>query len=109
MQRFVRQSVAVIAATMLLSTLALLIAQGRIFSQLSANPFAKVIGDGFFVFSLPGVMVAVAVWGYNSSRTTMSDVIIVLVNGVLYALPIVVVLFLLSRRQKRAAIRRSGA
>ena len=88
MRRFIKQSLAAIAIAVLLSALALLFAQGRIFPQPSViSPFAKSLADSCFRFSLPGVMVAVAICGYSSGRTTLSDMLIVAVNGALYAVP----------------------
>ena len=110
MQRFVKQSLVVTATTWFLSALVLLVAQGRIFPHaLAASPFAKLMGDSSFILSLPGVMVAVAIWGYNSSRTALSDVLIVAVNGTLYAMPIIVLLAVVRHWRESGGVRKPSA
>jgi hypothetical protein len=110
MQRFGKQSVAATAITLFISALALLVAQGRIFPHALANTlFAKPLGDICYLLSLPGVMVAVAIWGYSSDRTALSDTLVVAVNGALYALPIISLLVALRHSRKREASRKEGA
>ena len=101
MQRFVKQSLAATATTLLLSALALLFAQGRLFPQAFVDSrLAKPLGDSGFILSLPGLMVAVAIWGYSSGRTLLSDTLIIAVNGALYAVPLI--LFLAALRHWRS-------
>ena len=49
----------------------------------------KLVFDGCYLLSLPGVMLAVAIWGYNSNRTLLSGIVIVAVNAVLYGVPMI--------------------
>src|SRR5579859_5453509 len=109
MQRFVKQSLAATATSLLLSALALLFAQGRLFPQAFADSrLARPIGDSCFILSLPGVMVAVAIWGYSSGRRLLSDMLIVAVNGALYAVPLI---FLAALRywRRRGTARKESA
>jgi len=100
MQRLARESAVVFAVSFTLCSLILLFAQGRIFSRsLLDGPLAKPVGDGCFMLSLPGVILAVAIWGYNSSRTLLSDVLVVTVNATLYATPIILLVHWVRHRK----------
>ena len=94
MQRIVKESAAVAAITCVVVFVALLVAQGRIGSKALLNlPMASaVFFDSCYAVSLPGVMVAVAIWGYNSERTPLSDAFVVAVNTILYSLLLVLLM-----------------
>jgi hypothetical protein len=102
MRPIVRQAVLVGTITLTLSAIALLYAQGRILPQTFLfGPLSRLIGYGCFVWSLPGVMLAVTIWGYNSNRTILSDAVIVAVNGILFAVPIVLFIGVVSYMRNR--------
>ena len=100
MKQIVKESVVVIVIVAILCTLVMLVAQGRLFPQvLARGPLAKRVGDGCLYLSLPGVTAALSIWGYSSTRTVFSDLLIVAVNTILYSIPI---LLLLSARHRWA-------
>lgn len=101
MRGVLRQSVLISAITWALCGIALLLAQGRLFPRgIAPTVVEKPMGDACFIMSLPGTMVAVGIWGYNSGRTVLSDVLIVTLNAILYAIP--VSLFVMGIRYWRA-------
>ncbi len=101
MKRIARESVIVIAIVLVLTVIVLLVAQGRLFPwALARSPFAKPVGDGCFYMCLPGVIVALSIWGYYAERTMMSDLLIVAVNTVLYSTLLILLLSGLHRRRR---------
>jgi len=56
-----------------------------------------------YFMSLPGVMVDVAIWGYNSQRTPLSDVLAVAVNTIMYSV-LIVFLIEVTRFCRRAMV-----
>lgn len=99
MRQIAKESAVVFVATLLLCALALLFAQGRIFPYLLIDtPFEKPVADNCFRVSLPGFIAAMAVWGYNSSGTILSDLLIVMVNATLYTVPITLLVHFIRRR-----------
>jgi hypothetical protein len=90
----IAESVAVIVIVAILCTLVMLIAQGRLFSQVLVDgPLSKPFGDGSYYFCLPGVTAVLLIWGHSSTRTIFSDLVIVAVNTILYSIPILLVLW----------------
>lgn len=101
MKQIARETAIVIPAVAVLCLIALLIAQGRLFPYfLTRSQWAKPVGDGCFCMSMPGVIVAVAIWGYSSGRTIWSDLVVISVNTILYSAPII--LFLMGLRRWRS-------
>jgi hypothetical protein len=101
MRRIAKESAVVFGVALFLCALALLFAQGRIFPQaLISTPLEKPVADNCFRISLPGVLLAVAIWGYNSNRTVLSDLLIVTVNATLYAIPTILLLHWVRRRNR---------
>ena len=99
MRRIAKESAVVFAVTFLLCAFALLFAQGRIFPRALINtPLEKPVADNCFRISLPGVILATAIRGYSSNRTVLSDLLIVTVNAVLYAFPIILLVHWVRRR-----------
>jgi hypothetical protein len=93
MKRIAGETLIVIAIVTVLCVLAMLVAQGRLFTEALINsPFEKPISDGCFYLSLPGVIAAVAIWGYSHERTIASDLVIVAVNAALYS-TLIILLF----------------
>lgn len=89
----VRASGFIFVCTFFVSAIALLFAQGRIFGTfVDAN-----IADGCFYWSMPGVVLEIAIRGYNASGTVLSDLFIMAVNATLYAIPLILLLILLLR------------
>jgi hypothetical protein len=96
-----RKAVIVIPAVTVLCLIALLMAQGRLFPDFVArSQWAKPVGDGCFYMSMPGGIVAAAIWGYSSARTIWSDLVVISVNVILYSTPII--LFLMGLRRWRS-------
>ena len=94
----------VAAIALSFSATTLLFAQGRIFTHtLSHSALDKIVSDGSYILSLPGVLLAVAIWGYNSNRTVLSDIFIIAFNGILYGVLLGVVTWVAIslRTQKR--------
>lgn len=101
MKQFARETAIVIPAVALLCLTALLIAQGRLFPDfLVHSQFAKPVGDWCYCMSMPGVIVAVAIWGYSTAATILSELVAISVNADLYSTPII--LFLLGLRRLRS-------
>jgi len=101
MKQIAREAAIVIPAIAVLCLIALLIAQGRLFPDfLVRSPLYKPAGDGCYYMSMPGVIVAIAIWGYSSGRTVWSDLVVISTNTILYSTPIV--LFLMGLRRWRS-------
>jgi hypothetical protein len=99
MRRIAKEYAVVFTITFSLCAFALLFAQGRIFPHALINSsLEKPVADNCFRISLPGVLLAVAIFGYASNRTTLSDLLVVVVNAVLYARPVVLLVHLARRR-----------
>ena len=82
----VKSSVAIAAIVTVLCAMVMLVAQGRLFPEAIANgPFAKQVFDGCFLVSLPGFIVAMAIWGYYHEGTIISDLLMIAVNSALYS------------------------
>jgi len=93
MQRGGGKKVAIIALTAIFCALDLLFAQGRIFPDVLLNSqLAKPIFDGSYYLCLPGVVVAMSIWGWNSSRTVLSDFVVIAVNAALYSALIILMI-----------------
>jgi hypothetical protein len=98
MKQIARETAIVIPAVTVLCLVALLIAQGRIFPYfLVHSQLAKPVGDWCYCMSMPGVIVAIAIWGYSSGSTIWSYLVVLSVNAVLYSTPIVLFLWGLRR------------
>jgi hypothetical protein len=96
-----RKAAIVIPAVAVLCLIALLIAQGRLFPYfLVRSQLAKPVGDWSYCMSMPGVIVAAAIWGYSSAGTIWSDLVVISVNVILYSTPII--LFLMGLRRWRS-------
>jgi hypothetical protein len=91
MKRSAKQSGVILASTSIVCAFALWIAQGRLLPNglPRAPALEKPFFDSCYVLSLPGVMAAIAIWGYNADRTFLSDALIVAVNTALYGLPMI--------------------
>jgi hypothetical protein len=93
MQRSSGEKVVITVFTAIFCAINLPFAQGRIFPGILLNSqLAKSIFDGSYYLCMPGVVVAIAIWGYNSGRTILSDFVIVAVNTALYSILIILVL-----------------
>jgi hypothetical protein len=98
MKQIARETAIVIPAVAVLCLIVLLIAQGRLFPYfLARSQWAKPVGDGCFCMSMPGVIVAAAIWGYSSERTIWSDLVVISVNAILYSTPVIMFLWGLRR------------
>ena len=101
MKQIARETAIVIPAVAVLCLIALLIAQGRLFPNFVApGQWDKLFSNGCYFMSLPGVIVAVAIWGYSSARTIWSDLVVISVNVILYST--LIILFLMGLRRWRS-------
>lgn len=98
MKQIARETAIVIPAVAVLCLIAFLIAIGRLFPYfLVRSQLAKPVGDWCYCMSMPGGIVAAAIWGYSSERTIWSDLVVISVNAVLYSTPIILFLWGLRR------------
>lgn len=87
MQRIVKECAVTATIACVVCVVALLIAQGRLASHaLLDAPLAWLIFDICYFVSLQGVWVGVAIWGYSSERTALSDTFAVAINTIVWAM-----------------------
>jgi len=98
MKQIAREAAIVIPVVTALCLIAFLIALGELFPTfLVRSQLAKPVGDWCYFMSVPGGIVAAAIWGYSSERTIWSDLVIISVNVILYSTPIILFLWGLRR------------
>jgi hypothetical protein len=94
MKQIAREIAIVIPIVAVLCLIDLLIVQGRLFPYfLDLGQWNKLFIDGCGYMSLPGIIVAVAIWGYSTGRTIWSDLVVISVNTILYSIPIILFLW----------------
>jgi hypothetical protein len=61
------------------------------------------------VLSVPGWFLAMAIWGYNSGESALSDALIVFANTVVYSIAVVLLLQVGQVVRRRLSKPRTGA
>lgn len=107
MKQIARDTAIVIPAIAVLCLIAFLVAIGRLFPYFFvSSQLERSVGDWCYCMSIPGSLVAAAIWGYTSERTIWSDLVIISANAILYSMP--TILFLWGLRRLRSRHKRRG-
>ena len=68
------------------------VSHGPLAKKFLSGPVGNFIGDGCFYFSVPGWLVAISIFGYNSGSNVLTQFAAVAANTMLYGVLVILIL-----------------